>query len=113
MALKKFQNQNTVMINQQYEVELNKYGDHTEDVNVLDDEFKKTAKEVPVEQIYNYIDDLSIEDINIEDQYDFISNFPLQHTTSTLPYESSLSTDDLLDNCDDYVSMNAVVIPTN
>ena len=101
------------MINQQYEVELNKYGDHTEEVKVLDDELKNTAKEEPVEQIYDYIDDLSIEDINIEDHYDFINNFPLQHSTSTLPYESSLSTDDLLENSDDYVSMNAVVIPDN
>ena len=101
------------MINQQYEVELNKYGDHTEEVKVLDDELKKTAKEEPVEQIYDYIDDLSIEDVNIEDHYDFINNFSRQHSTSTLPYESSLSTDDLLENSDDYVSMNAVVIPDN
>ena len=102
------------MINQQYEVvESNNYENHTMELNVLDDELKKTVKEVPDEHIYDNIYNLPIEDLNIEDHYDIISSFPLQHTTFTLQNKSSLITDDLLDNCDDYIWMNAVVIPDN
>ena len=92
------------MINQQYEVvESNNYENHTMELNVLDDELKKTVKEVPDEQIYDNVNNLPIEDLNIEDHYDIISSFPLQHTTFTLQNKSSLNTDDLLDNCDDYI----------
>ena len=110
LTVRKMLNQNTVVTNEQYEVQLNNYGYLSKQINVLDDELKKTVKEVQVEEIYDVIDNLSIEDPNIENPYDFISDIPLQHSTSTLQNESSASTDDLLDNYDDYVSMKAVVI---
>ena len=108
MVRKKMLIQNTAVINEQYGVELNNYEYNPKKVNVLDDDLKKTIKEEQVEEIYDDIDNLSI-----EDHYDFISDIPLQHSTSTLQNESSVSTDDLLENCDDYVSMNAVIFPDN
>ena len=114
MVRKKLQNKKKVLINEQYEVvELNNYGYHPKNVNVLDDDLKKPVDEEQVKEIYDDIDNLSIEDSNIENPYTFISDIPLQYSTFTLQNESTVSTDDLLENCDDYVSMNAVIIPDN
>ena len=63
---KKLQNQNTVLINEQYEVaELNNYRYHSIKDNVHDDELKKTVREVQVKEIYDDIEKLSIEDLNV------------------------------------------------
>ena len=114
MVRKKLQNKKKVLINEQYEVvELNSYGYHPKNVNVLDDDLKKPVDEEQVKEIYDDIDNLSIEDSNIENPYTFISDIPLQYSTFTLQNKSSLKTDDLLENCDDYIWINAIVISDN
>ena len=103
-----------LVISQQYEVELNSYGDRPKSVE-LDDayELKKRLGELPPEPIYDYIDELSIGDLKIEEESEDIHQ---QSCSSTLQEESIMKTNELLnplDNFDDYVSMNAVVISDN
>ena len=98
-----------LVINQQYEVELNSYGDRPKSVE-LDDDLKKRLGELPPEPIYDYINELSIGDLKIEEESEDIHQ---QSCSSTLQEESIMKTNELLnplDNFDDYVSMNAVVI---
>ena len=98
-------------INQQYEVELNSYGDHPKSVE-LDDKLKKRLGELPPEPIYDYINELSIDDLKIEEGEDIHQ----QSCSSTLQVESIIKTNELLNplnKFDDYVSMNAVVISDN
>ena len=101
-----------VEINQQYEVELNSYDDRPKSVE-LDDDLKKRLGELPPEPIYDYINELSIGDLKIEEESEDIHQ---QSCSSTLQEESIMKTNELLnslDNFDDYVSMNAVVISDN
>ena len=102
-----------VEINKQYEVELDSYDGNSESMCELDDQLKKTLGELPHVPIYDYIDELSIEDFKIEEECEDIHQ---QSCSSTLQEESTLKTNELvnsLENCDDYVTMNAVIIPDN
>ena len=102
-----------VEINEQYVVELDDYDDNPETMCELDDQLKKRLGELPHVPIYDYIDELSIEDFKIEEECGDIHQ---QSCSSTLQEESTLKTNELvnsLDNCDDYVTMNAVIIPDN
>ena len=97
-------------INQQYEVELNSYGDRPKSLE-LDDQLKKRLGELPPEPIYDYIDELSIEAFKIEEEE--CGDIHQQSCSSALQEESTLKANELLnplDNFDDYISMNAVVI---
>ena len=97
-----------VEINQQYEVELDSYDGNPESMCELDDQLKKTLGELPHVPIYDYIDELSIEEE--------CGDIHQQSCSSTLQEESTLKTNELvnsLDNCDDYVTMNAAIIPDN
>ena len=76
----------------------------------LNDELKKRLGELPPEPIYEYIDELSIDDLKIEEESEDIHQ---QSCSSTLQEEFIKKTNELLnplDNFGDYVSMNAVVI---
>ena len=58
---KKFLNRQ-LEINRQYELELNDYGELLKYVGEQDDQLKKKLGELPPEPIYDYIDELSIEE---------------------------------------------------
>ena len=101
---KKFLNRQ-LDINQQYEVEPNTYNDRPKSFE-LNDQLKKRFEELPPEPIYDYINELSIEE-ECGDIYH-------QSCSSTLQEESTLKTNELLNplyKFENKVSMNAVVIP--
>ena len=109
---KKFLNRQ-LEINQQREVELNSYDDRPKSFE-QDDKLKKRLEELPPEPIYDYIDELSIKDLKIEEEE--CGDIHQQSCSCTLQEESTLKTNELLnplDNFDDYVSMNAMVISDN
>ena len=58
---KKFLNRQ-LEVNRQYELELNDYGELPKCVGEQDDQLKKKLGELPPEPIYDYIDELSIEE---------------------------------------------------
>ena len=100
-------------INQQYEVELNRFDDRPKRFE-LDNQLKKRLGELPLEPIYDCIDELSIKDFNIKEEESI--DIHKQNCSSELQEESTLKTNELLnplDNFDEYTYMNGVVIPDN
>ena len=100
-------------INQQYEVELNRFDDRPKSFE-LDNQLRKRLGELPLEPIYDCIDELSIKDFNIKEEE--CRDIHKQNCSSELQEESTLKTNELLnplDNFDEYTYMNGVVIPDN
>ena len=83
---KKFLNRQ-LEINQQYEIELNNYDEPPKSMHEIDYQLKKRLGELPPEPIYDYIDELSIEDFNNEEEN---GDFHHQSCLFTLQNESTL-----------------------